>query len=283
MLKRVCKGIVVVVIACASSFTSAQHHWRDAHYVNMGSSFAAGLGIEPSVANMKGRCGRSAANYASLLAESLHLQLTDVSCSGAKTQHLLQPWIESSLPAQIDALKDNTQLVTVTVGGNDVDYVSNLFANSCSDAGKLSIAGTELPCLERTLVDESRYQQLAHNYAELLTAIASRSPQAKIVVIQYLRLLPDTLCKSTPLADDEAHRIRKISERLARITSAAAAKAGAMVVPTDQLSAGHTACDAEPWSIGAVQTDSNSEGLLWHPNRRGHEVIAAEILKMLGS
>jgi phospholipase/carboxylesterase len=39
------------------------------------------------------------------------LDLTDASCSGATTQHLLAPWNE--LPAQLDALRPDTRLVTV--------------------------------------------------------------------------------------------------------------------------------------------------------------------------
>ena len=39
--------------------------------------------------------------------------------------HVLAPWNE--LPAQIDAVTPDTRLVTITIGGNDLNYIGNLF------------------------------------------------------------------------------------------------------------------------------------------------------------
>src|SRR5690606_10476488 len=102
---------------------------RGMEYVALGSSYAAGAGIGPLQAGSPDRCQRTTNNYASLLAKRLGLQLTDVSCGGAKTEHLLGPWNE--LPAQLDAVTGTTRLVTVTVGGNDIDYMGVLFGGSC--------------------------------------------------------------------------------------------------------------------------------------------------------
>lgn len=49
------------------------------------------------------------------------LNLVDVSCGGATTAHILGAW--SELAPQIDAVTSDTKLVTVTIGGNDLNYV----------------------------------------------------------------------------------------------------------------------------------------------------------------
>src|ERR1700712_5265347 len=59
-----------------------------ARYVAMGSSYAAGPGIDP-VEQPRTRCGRSTRNYAHQLAGRRSLTLVDVSCGGATTAHVL--------------------------------------------------------------------------------------------------------------------------------------------------------------------------------------------------
>src|SRR5687768_5931761 len=78
-----------------------------AHYVAVGSSFAAGAGIAPFKDGPK-RCQRSGRNYATLLAARLKLALDDQTCGGARTAHLLGPWNE--LAAQLDAVRPDTRL-----------------------------------------------------------------------------------------------------------------------------------------------------------------------------
>jgi lysophospholipase L1-like esterase len=98
-------------------------------YVAMGSSFASGPGIGTADASAPMRCGRSSENYAHLLATSRHLSLVDVTCGGATTQHILGSWNE--LPAQISAVDSETRLVTITIGGNDLNYIGLLAGYSC--------------------------------------------------------------------------------------------------------------------------------------------------------
>ena len=59
-------------------------------YVAMGSSFAAGPGIAPRAPASPRRAGRSAGNYARLVARALGLDLHDVTFSGATTGDILR-------------------------------------------------------------------------------------------------------------------------------------------------------------------------------------------------
>jgi hypothetical protein len=64
---------------------------KGSRYVAMGSSFAAGPGITPRASASPRRAGRSAGNYAHLVARALGLELRDVTYSGATTSDILRP------------------------------------------------------------------------------------------------------------------------------------------------------------------------------------------------
>src|ERR1700744_278233 len=96
-------------------------------YVALGSSMAAGPGIRPQVRGAPFGSGRSARNYAHLVAEQRDLDLLDVTFSGATTAHVLAERQRGARP-QIEALDGSEGLVTITIGGNDVGYVPLLMA-----------------------------------------------------------------------------------------------------------------------------------------------------------
>ena len=60
-------------------------------------------------------------------AEKLGFDLVDVTYSGATTANVLTD-PQHGAPPQVDALDGSEDLVTVTIGGNDVGYVQLLFA-----------------------------------------------------------------------------------------------------------------------------------------------------------
>jgi hypothetical protein len=93
-------------------------------YVAMGSSYAAGPQLRPRSPHSPLRAARSDSNYAHLLARRLDLDLTDVSYSGATAAQMIDG--RSGRPAQVEAVTAETQLVTLTCGGNDVGYIGRL-------------------------------------------------------------------------------------------------------------------------------------------------------------
>jgi lysophospholipase L1-like esterase len=95
-----------------------------ARYVALGCSMAAGPGIAPGAPGAPWAAGRSARNYAHLVAAALDLDLVDVTYSGATTSHILRDKRFGS-PPQIDALDGSESLVTVTAGGNDVGHTAH--------------------------------------------------------------------------------------------------------------------------------------------------------------
>jgi lysophospholipase L1-like esterase len=247
-------------------------------YVSLGSSFAAGAGIGPIRPGTPERCGRTTNNYASLLAEKLELTLDDQGCGGAKTEHVLGPWNE--VPAQIDAVTSDTKLVTITIGGNDLNYVGSLFAASCSPDGRSLIRPTA-SCGSATSPGAAGYARAEENLRAIAAAVRLRAPQAILVFVQYVTLVPESRCNAIPLSADAAATTREIGKQLASITERVAEESEAILLPADQLSRSHTPCDPAPWATGLPPDYDRAMGAPWHPNAAGHAAIAEAIAKRI--
>lgn len=247
---------------------------QGAGYVTMGSSYAAGAGIGPKQAGSPPRCDRTVNNYPSLLAKAKGLALTDVSCGGATTAHLLGAWNE--LPPQIDAVQAGTRLVTITVGGNDLGFVGVLFEGSC----RAGVTGFG-PCRPARVPEDADYAALRANLLKIAAEVHRRAPAARIVFIQYVSVVPDALCEKTVIAPEQAAQARVIARRLTAVTAEAARAGGAEVLDADALSRAHTPCAAEPWSAGFYPDYPRSSGAPWHPNAAGHAAIAKALAAMI--
>jgi len=267
------------VLALAGCMTASPARLpAKARYVAMGSSFAAGAGIAPLKQAAPVRCGRSEASYATLLAKRLDLALEDVTCGGATTAHILGPW--SELPPQIDAVTPETRLVTITIGGNDLGHVMNLMAASCPPEG-WTHQGRTMPCPPTRIPQAADYARLEGQLRAIVQAVRVRAPQARVVFVQYVRMVPDAPCPALRLSGEGAMASRVTGEQLARVTARAAAAEGAQVLAADELSRAHTPCDAEPWSAGPVPLGPQAP-TPWHPNAAGHAAIADALAEMLG-
>lgn len=236
-----------------------------ARYVAMGSSFAAGPAIGQAADQGRNRCARSADNYAHQLARLRGLQLVDVSCSGATTANILHSWAE--LPPQIDAVTADTRLVTVTIGGNDLNYIGGLMGASCKCR-----PGIDPP-------SEIDYERLEKALDEMLSGVRTRAPNAQIVMVDYVTILPEYgTCAQVPVGADQVAVGRKLAARLAAITSRAARRAGALDLRASALSRRHNACAAVPWVSGFGVAGA----VPYHPNLAGMMAIAHALDKMLG-
>jgi len=248
---------------------------KGARYVAMGSSYAAGTGIGGIKPGTPQRCGRSPKSYSSLVAERLKLDLVDASCGGATTAHILGPW--SELPPQIEAVDKDTRLVTVTIGGNDLGYVMNLYGGSCTPE-VAKAAGRTCPGLKPP--SAQAYARVESNLRLIAQEVRKRAPRARLVFVQYVQIVPTAPCEALGLSPEGMLLNREIGERLAMITSRAAAAEGADVLQSQDLSRNHTLCDAQPWSVGLKPTGPDGPAS-WHPNAGGHAALADALVKLL--
>ena len=247
-------------------------------YVALGSSMAAGPGIRPTVVGSPLAAGRSSRNYAHLVANARNLDLVDVTYSGATTAHLLTDR-QFGAPPQLEALEGSESLVTITIGGNDVGYVPLLSAASLFGplAPHLPVTGPLLNAAER----QRALDGIEGALGAVGCAVRERAPQARVLFVDYLTLMPPAGTRAGRLPGHIADLARHVARELERHTAAAAAATGCEIVRAGQASRDHHPWSAVPWSIG--------DALLlpwrpwpWHPNAAGMAAVADLILAQLG-
>ncbi len=172
-------AVAALVLPAAAASTTLK---PGDEYVALGSSFASGPLIPP-VADAS--CLRSTDDYPGLVARALKLSLTDVSCGAATTDNILTT-PQKDHPPQIEAVTPDTKLVTITIGGNDVDYtVTNLGCAGDAQAGR--------GCLGTSVQPNDLEAKMAALPAKLdatFAAIKAKAPKATVVVLPYLPRVP---------------------------------------------------------------------------------------------
>ena len=246
------------------------------NYVALGDSYASGPGIP---AQVDATCARSDQNYPSLLAAAGNWRLTDVSCSGATTTALAGP--QGSQPPQLDALGADTDVVTLTIGGNDLGFSSNL----ATCAGLTSKDPTGNPCQTFFTSDGTdrlaqRVDDIAPRITAALDAVRQRAPYAEVLVVGYPDLFPDdgVGCTSSavPLAAGDFAYLRDTEKKLNAMLADRAAANGARYVDTYTPTVGHDMCKAagERWIEPLVAPAPTAPA---HPNAQGQQAMAATV------
>jgi lysophospholipase L1-like esterase len=242
-------------------------------YVAMGSSMAAGPGIRPRAAGAPFRAGRSARNYPHLAAEKLGHDLVDVTYSGATTANVLtEP--QHGVPPQIGALDGSEDLITVTIGGNDVGYVPLLFAAGLPRPMRsLPLLGARLRDQLDPRARDIALTQVAESLRDVGATLRSRSPRARVLFVDYLTLLPPPGTGAPPLSDTDVATGRHVADTLAALTAEAAADTGCGLVCVADSSRAHHAWSADPWTTGfGVPLPGRPTPL--HPNATGMQMVA---------
>ncbi len=244
-----------------------------AKYVALGSSFAAG----PGVPEQLGACGRSSANYPHLVSDALDLALTDVSCSGATTDHILNtPQAES--PLQIDAVTTDTALVTFTIGGNDITFTSSTFACAGTAASARCTANLDQAMINGAL------EQLPSKLGATLDAIRAKAPEAIIVLVTYPRIfLPDAAsCSELELSNEDTTYLTAMGQKLEDAFVNVVASRQALIADSYVRAEGHGPCEAaisDRWVNGNKIAAS---GIRYHPTAEGHVEMARLVVEALG-
>lgn len=234
---------------------------------------AAGPGIRPRATGSPWRAGRSARNYPHLIAGRLGLDLTDVTYSGATTAHILHKR-QDGAPAQADALDGSEHLVTITIGGNDAGYVPLLFAATAPRLLRaLPVIGPALRGLLDPSARDRALDGIAASLYDVGTGVRRRCPNARVMFVDYLTLLPPVGAPAPPLSADVADLARHVAHRLAALTAEAARDSGCESVAVSDASRGHHAWSADPWTIGAGSF-LPGRPKPFHPNAAGMAAVA---------
>jgi lysophospholipase L1-like esterase len=237
-------------------------------YVAIGDSFTAGGPIGAIQAGADD-CLRSRYNYPARVATNLDLSVTDVSCGGATTADALKG--SDAIPPQVAAVTSKAKLVTVSVGGNDHGIYITAFVN-CLRYAKVTRVGA--PCKANLgNAVASRVSSVQESVSAVLRAVRRRAPHARVMVVTYLRLLPDDAeCSALPYPVGDVAWVTQVERSLAQAMRQAAVAQGVEVVDMHELSEGHDACSPEPWVNGL--RPKAKDGWFLHPNAAGAKAVA---------
>ncbi len=224
-------------------------------YVALGDSYSSGVGTgvyDPA----SGDCARSPLSYPPLwAAENQPASFGFVACSGARTADVLAN--------QISALQTSTDLVTITIGGNDVGFQAVLGTCTFAESDRTCFAAVDAAEAFARSVLPGR---LARTYA----AIRSAAPDAQVIVLGYPRLFDLAPGCADPLAPNLARRQRlnEGSDVLNTvIQKTVSQQPGFSFTDVRGRFDGHGVCSADPWINGPSVPPSVGP---YHPNETGY-------------
>ena len=271
------RAVSVVAVAAALLVALSACQVTPNTYVAMGDSYAAGPLIPDQVSPLG--CLRSDHNYASLIAPTLGLNgFHDVSCSGAETPEYWAPQNVTpgpANPAQLDAINGYTKVVTTQIGGNDIGFSS--IVKNC-----VTLDPTKAPCKDQYVTaagDElaKRINDTKPKIAAILAEIRRKAPTAKVFVIGYPSILPDTgngCWPAVPILPADVVYLRSVEKKLNAMIFSAAYDARMSYVDIYTPTIGHDSCASDKWVEGVIP---GSTAAPVHPNAAGMRSQAAVI------
>jgi lysophospholipase L1-like esterase len=251
--------VAVVVIATllglpAVASASSADGGGAADYVALGDSYASGVGTRISLPD-SGACARSPLAYPSLFRTTHRIAgFAFSACSGATI---------ADVADQLGAVTRQTDLVTLTAGGNDVGFGAVLGA--CSGPPP-----SPEQCDAAVAAGTAAVQHVGPDMEGLLDRIRARaSAHTEIVVLGYPLLFGEGPCTAPGLPDASARAaIDDGTRQLNRAIQKAAEAKGALFVDVSGRFARHGSC-AEPASRW-VNPPTTPPDASYHPNVRGH-------------
>ena len=283
-------SLLVTVVSGAASAATRSGTLRATsalNYVSLGDSYTAGPLI-PDLTGSPAGCARSSHSYPFLVAAAdSAASFTDASCQGADTSNMTHS--ESvplgSNPPQDNALSSSTTLVTLQIGGNDINF-SNIIIN-CTTLSLTDPFGA--PCKKHyTSGGKDRLKEAieatAPKVAADLQGIHADAPNARVLLVGYPVILPnsgDGCWPVVPIAYRDVPYLRGVEKALNSMLAAEAAANNATFVDTYTASIGHDACQPTgvKWVEGLIPT---SPAAPFHPNALGEKSMAQQVLAALG-
>jgi lysophospholipase L1-like esterase len=279
------RNLVLALVGALVAFALVAQAARAAdaplRYVALGDSYSAASGVLPPDPLAPPQCLRSLRNYPHVIAGATGAQLRDVTCGAAETGDFFEPQYPGVAP-QLDALGRRTQLVTMTIGGNDSGvFIGTLRA--CGEAGLLTL-GQGSPCRDRygSSFEETIRTTTYPALVRALEAVRKQAPRARVAILGYPWIMPPTggCFEKMPVAEGDVSYVRGIQATLNDAVRRAAAATGATYVNFNLVSEGHDACQpiGVRWIEPVLQT---TNPVVVHPNALGEAAMASQAMKVL--
>jgi GDSL-like Lipase/Acylhydrolase family len=279
--RKLVLAIVAAVLALALVVPVARATASPLRYVALGDSYSAASGVLPPDPLAPPECLRSILNYPHVIAAATGTQLRDVTCGAAETGHFFESQYPGVAP-QLDAVGPDTELVTMTIGGND----SGVFIDTLLDCGAagLSTLGQGSPCKDRygSSFEETIRTTTYPALVRTLEAVRARAPQARVAILGYPWIMPATggCFDKMPVAQGDVPYVRGIQATLNDAVRRAAEATGATYVDFNAVSEGHDAC--KPIGVRWIEPVlQGTNPVIVHPNALGESEMAAQAMRVL--
>jgi lysophospholipase L1-like esterase len=276
--------------ACASALAVPLAARADADaagtvaYVALGDSYTSApfTGASTSVF-----CAQSNNNYPHLVAAAIQPgAFSDVSCAGAVTDDMTGTQTNNSglgaNPPQFGALTPDTTLVTIGIGGNDVELIDDIL--ECFSLDLLRPTGSA--CQDNyTAGGVNQISEMIDATAPKLAAvyrgIHARSPQARVLAVGYPAVLPvdGTGCwPLTPLSPGDVSFLASMVVALNGMIATVAAANNVEYVDTYAPTIGYDVC--QPFGRAGFTAILATSGISapLHPNALGEQVMAGAVI-----
>lgn len=275
-----------------------------AKYVALGDSYAAVGRIAPgSWGAGPVACVRTDDAYPTVVARELGVgTFVNATCGGAVAKDFTEVG-RTGAPPQFDALDADTDLVTMTIGGNDVGFAAVIVA--C--ALRPNTAPELMPVVDAATASMSKgfdpttgcsdvidrqaaaaLEDLDQRMDAVYAGIAERAPRARVVTVGYLAAVPedDEIIRTSPscapfmaIGPEERAKVRGFQDSINRVVRDAAERNGATVVIPDEP--GHSMC-TPPETRWVDFTGLDTGTVPVHPTTAGHAHVAGRVLEAVG-
>jgi lysophospholipase L1-like esterase len=223
-------------------------------YVALGDSYSSGVGTGV-YDSASGACARSPLSYPPLWsAERRPASFGFAACSGAKTADVRAN--------QISALQQGTDLVTITIGGNDAEFGAVVQTCTVAESDRTCFAAVDAAeAFSRSVLPD----RLTRTYAEIRRV----APRAQVIVLGYPRLFDLTPHCAEPRVPNLARRekLNEGADVLNDVIQFASQQSGFGFTDVRGRFAGHGVCSADPWINGPSVPPSVGP---YHPNQTGY-------------
>jgi hypothetical protein len=279
---RLLACVLGAILLIALSVPAAPATASPLRYVALGDSYSAASGVLPLDLFAPPECLRSVRNYPHVIAADTGAQLKDVTCGAAETSDFFESQYPGVAP-QLDALSEDTQLATMTIGGNDSGvFIDTIIA--CGSAG-LSTLGQGSPCKDRygSSFEDTINTVTYPSLVKTLNAVHASAPTARVAILGYPWIMPASngCFTKMPIAQGDVPYVRGIQATLNDAVSRAAAATGSTYVDFSVTSNGHDAC--QPLGVRWIEPVlQGTNPVIVHPNALGESEMAAQTMAVLG-
>ncbi|MFI7177678.1 SGNH/GDSL hydrolase family protein [Streptomyces spororaveus] len=203
----------------------------DFGYVALGDSYSSGVGAG-NYDGASGNCKRTTRAYPALWAASHSPQtFSFTACSGARTGDVLS--------GQLAPLNSGTDLVSITIGGNDAGF---------SDVMTTCVLQSESTCVNRVNQAKAYVDStLPGRLDQVYDAIHGRSPGAHVVVLGYPRFYKLNGTCTAGLTEGERSAINGAADYLNAAIAKRAADHGFTFASVAGTFTGHEICSGSAW------------------------------------